>query len=326
MVAAGVPLQSAVASLGRQFDEVRYRQLAEHLAAALATGQPFSRAVRSHPWFFTDLHRSLLATAERTGSLAAVLDRLGLYEHKRQVLLHKVRASLAYPAILFAVALLVLLFLPPLVLEGLFQVIHNSGLEPPPLTAAVMALSRFLRHPLTLVVLLALAAWGLRHLGEQAGGRQALAQVALRLPVFGPLVRSLTQAHFAEALALQLDVGMPVLDALPAAAAASGNPVFAGEMQAATTALRDGATLSDSLKRVPLASGLLTTMVRVGEESGKVPGLVRRAAGLFEEEVERRLETATALLEPVVMAVMGAVFAVLLVATMLPMVRLVQTL
>ncbi|MCA9790776.1 MAG: type II secretion system F family protein [Candidatus Eremiobacteraeota bacterium] len=328
MVGAGIPLHRALGILAEQMPDNEQARV-ESMALQLQRGHSFSSTVASHPDLFGPLHRALLKVGEMTGGLVRLLDRLADYDEKNEALRGRLRSRLTYPAVLFVVACLAMLVLPPLVLEGMLGILASSPQPPPLLTQLVIKLASLLRNPVFVVGAVALGVAGLgagRQLWANRSLRLATYRLVEGLPVAGRVVRQVSQARFCDALGLQLMVGVPPLQALPLAAAATANPLWEEDIARAIRALEEGATVAEALEVMAVVDPLLVSLVAVGEESGKLSEILTRAGVAFEQSVEHSVEVLTSLAEPLTLFFMGCIFAVLIVATMLPMVQLVENL
>jgi type IV pilus assembly protein PilC len=329
MMSAGIPLHVALDNCTSHFPQENYRRLLSELATELRTGYRFSVAISRRPWFFSSFHRTLITVGEQTGGLNVVLRSLADYEESSRALGQELIAKLVYPGFLFLVSLTALILLPVFALDGLFQILENSNAELPWLTVAFIQTSRLIRSPLGWVLLL-LAIVGLWILKSTWASSRRLREVVWiamsRTPHLGPTLKATALARFARTFAIQLEAGVLMTKALPYAADATGSPVLTAQIGQATTMLGEGAPVHDACQVVPFLDQTFLSMLTVGEETGRLPELLRHLSRYYEQEAERYLETLASLLEPLVMCVMGVLFAVMLVATMLPLVRLVQTL
>ena len=186
-------------------------------------------------------------------------------------------------------------------------------------------MTNFLRSPL-FYLLFAGATIALIFLGPAwlASHRRAVALWLLSLPVAGNVYRMIGIARFSRALALQLSCDVPTLVAIQMSGEASDNPILEDAARAAQTGLQQGGTISHSLHETGFFPNLLIKMVQVGEESGQLPDLLDRTADIFEQNLDGALESFTALLEPMVMMVMGVLVGILVLSTMLPMMQVLQ--
>jgi type IV pilus assembly protein PilC len=213
-----------------------------------------------------------------------------------------------------------LLLLPAFLFGGLFKLLAQSGTEPPLLTRAVLVVSRGLSSPLGWAALggVAVGVWS---------ARRRLIPWARRLPGVAQVLRMAALTRFARAMELQLQAGEGPLTGLQLAAEASQSPELAERMCAAVVGLRDhGDTLVESLARVEWFPRGFLQMLRAGEESANLDGMMARLAEVYEGELECTLDAFTALLEPLAMLLMGCIVGVIVVATMLPMMQVLQTL
>lgn len=329
LVSAGIPIMRSLEICGEQFTEPKFKEMARTISTNLGSGRRLSECFRLHPWFFTSFHCHLLAVAEKTGALALVLMKLAEYEEKSIGLRRELAGKLTYPAILFLVSIAGLVLLPMFALEGLFKVLESSGADLPVLTIAFIQASRFLRSPLGILLValcLFVGTLTVRQIRSSHKQRQRFMNLCLNTPVLGEVLRVSQVARFSMSLGLQLEVGVSPLEALRIAAETSNSASISSQMKNAIEALKGGDTLSQSLERVDHLDLTFTSMLSVGEESGKVPQLLKKLSIFYQEEVERTLETLTSLLEPIMLCVMGVLFAIMLLATMLPLVHLVQAL
>lgn len=326
---SGVRLEQALRLLGEGGEDPRMKEVSQGIALAVRSGAPVSGGMTLFPRAFTKMQLKLVQVGEKTGKLDQVLDRLGVYEEQRRAAVMKVRSALVYPSFLFALSLLLLVLVPPYLFGGLFQMIEESGVDPPWLTRVVMGLSNLTRSwwfwPLLLGALGA-AAYGAGRLWRRPEVRLQAARAALRVPVLGRTTRVVATHRFAQALAFQLEVGIAPMQALELAAPASANPILEEEVEQVLRGLRTGLTLDESMSRSQFLPRTLVQMVKVGEESGKLPAMLDHVARLYDAELEHSLEVLTAMLEPLMMLVMGLLVGLMIVATLLPMTTLVQSL
>jgi general secretion pathway protein F len=329
MFKAGITLDRALTLLSQRSDDKALAAVCRDLACEVAAGLPFSQTLMLHPRAFTALQARLIQVGERTGNLDKILNRLANYEEKRRGMATRVQSALAYPALLFVLAVLMLVILPPYLQQGLFQIIATSGVQPPLLTRLVMAFSDFVRSPLFYVLGLAVAGGCYTFLPgflARPGVRRRLSTWMLRLPLLGKTYRTLGASRFTRAMEVQLEAGEMPLPALQLAAETTDNPVLLERIPRAIELLRAGATLSQALESTGFFPPTVVHMVRAGEETGEIPRMMGRAADLTEGDLDLTLDTLTALLEPLVMLVMGVLAGIVVLATLLPMLTLLRTL
>lgn len=322
---AGIAIHTGLDLLCEGSQSKAMGAISRELADLVANGEPLSAAMERFPNVFTSPIRSAVRLGERSGSLVHVLDVLATDLEKSQRIAYRVRGALTYPAFLSVLCGLMLLFGPPYLLQGHLKMLADSKVPLPVLTQALVWLSELTRSPLFLVVLtagiVAFVAWA----RSQAGKRQLL-RWAFRLPVIGPLLGLFERTVFARSLSLQLRAGMTVMEALSLARQSAQQQALAEALHTAERALRDGATLADGLSQSGYFEPVFLSFVESGEATGELEAMTAWLADFYEREVEARLDSLVALVEPLIMAVMGAVAAVLMIATLKPTLLLLQAL
>ena len=328
LLSAGIPLHSSLDFLLEQ-NQGKDRTVVAEMSKMLISGYRFSQALAAHGDRFEPFHINSIRVAEETGALVRTIAELEQCEKKQLEHRKLLQGKLTYPAILAVVCLLVIITVPVFCLEGLLSIISQHSESVPPLTQLLLLLNRMLTNPL-----LWCAAAGLFTLltTKRREVRSYLRKSRLfwaLLSLAGPLntLRHLSAGLvFSNSLSLQLDVGLNALDAIPLAAGATGDPDW-GEMGLrARDRLIEGETLYDSFSEEEFLDPIFLSVLLVGQESGKTPQLLRHYVVLCQDEIEYRLEKFLALVEPLLLLLMGFIFAFLMLATMQPMVQLVQAL
>ncbi len=327
MFQGGVTIDRALSLLSVQEDQAM-AEVCKRMADQVRHGHSLSQAMAKNEPAFTKMHYKLVQVGEATGNLDTILEQLSHYEEKRRATTMKVKSALTYPAFLFAICCLMLMILPPYMLGGIFQVIQSSGSELPLISKVVLGTAMWMRTPTFYVVLVAVLVGGFylgRKVWTKPESRLALQRFALDAPGLGKLVRALGLSRFARAWSIQVAVGVAPVAALQLAAESTMDPCLEEDISHSVTALRDGCSMQASLDASGYFPSLFLQMVAVGEESGGLEAMVSRVAQIYEGQLDHTLDTLTALLEPFVMLVMGAIVGVIVVATMLPMMQVLNS-
>lgn len=327
MVLAGVTVDRSLDYLSAQVDDPVLAQICRGMAQRIHNGFPLSQAMACYPRAFSRLQLRLVQMGEKTGLLDQVLLELSRYEEKERALVLKVKSTISYPAFILVVASLMMLFVPPYILKGMFGLIEGSGIQPPLLTVVVMKVTNFLRTPqfyVGFVAFVGLLVYALPRWLEAAPNRKRVAHLIDRIPGVGKVFHTLALARFSRALSVQIECGMNPLAALPISAEVTENPILVEAISQANQGLSQGESFSTSLQATGFFPKLMLNMVEAGEESASLGQLLHKAAEMYEAEVDYALDTFTALLEPVIMAGIGVMVGILVLATMLPMTQVIE--
>ncbi len=322
MLEAGVPLYRALHHLGQNSSDPQAGMLCQALVHDVGNGKPLSKAAARHPKAFTSMQIGLMKVGETAGCLDEVLKRLVGFEEKAQANELKIRSALTYPAILLVICLLAIALAPPLLLEPHFALIRDLKVEIPWPTAMLMAFSAWMRSPWPYLGLVAVAFAVVRFVMPFLGRRDvqlAMTRRALTTPKLKELVRGVLTTRFARALALQLEAGVPVQQALHLAGRVTGNPLLEEVGDHLVKSMLNGRSLSQSMRSSQFFSPMFLSVVAVGEETGDVAKLVDWLADLGETQVDHALETVAAMIEPFVMAGIGILVGAMVLATLLPL-------
>lgn len=322
MLQAGVPLYRALHHLGQNASDPQAGMLCQALVADIGAGKPLSKAAARHPKAFTPMQIGLMKVGETAGCLDEVLKRMVGFEEKAQANELKVRSALTYPAMLLVVCLLGIALAPPLLLEPHFALIRDLKVEIPWPTAMLMAFSAWMRSPWPYLCLVAVVFAAVRFVMPFLRRREvqlALTQRALNTPKVRDLVRGVLTTRFARALAMQLEAGVPVQQALHLAGRVTGNPLLEEVGDHLVKAMLNGRSLSQSMRSSQFFSPMFLSVVAVGEETGDVAKLVDWLADLGETQVDHALETVAAMIEPLVMAGIGILVGAMVLATLMPL-------
>ncbi len=325
LVASGMPLDQALAAVAEQADHPGAARVLAAIREQVGAGESLAGALSRFPRTFSELYRGLVAVGAESGQLGGVLSRLADYLEARQALRQKFTAALIYPALVTVIALAVIATLLLYVVPQIVAVYQQSRQTLPWLTRALIASSDFLRatgwYWLALCALLALAA---ALLSRQERWRERWQAFLLATPVVGTVLRGLDTARFASTLAILTGSGAPLLRALDTAAGVIWARPIRNAAYAAAAHVREGVSLARALASQRTFPALLVHLVANGEQSGRLPEMLDRAAREQDSDVERRLTWLAALVQPVLIVFMGAIVLVLVLAVMLPIVSMNQ--
>jgi general secretion pathway protein F len=308
LIGAGQTLEGALALVG---EELSQKDLAAALGRVLVkvrSGVSLSEALAQEPQYFPALYVSMVRAGEAAGRLDKSLRELAELRERTEQLQAKLTSALIYPCILTLTAVGSVMLLLTLVVPQLEPMFASAGAALPTSTRAVLAVSGFVREQGTaalavLLVLLVAARFALR----LPGPRRAFDGTLLRLPVLGALMRERLTAQLTRGLATLLGGGLDLPQALVVARGMLSNTEAQARLEQATTRVRTGRTLAESLGEARIIAPVAAKMLRVGEESGRLQTVAAHLAAAYEEKVSLRLQRLVAVIEPAMVIVLGLV-------------------
>ena len=325
LIRAGMPLDESLQALGAQAGSRRRQAILADVRARITEGATLNEAMSVYPGVFPEFYRSMVAAGEAGGRLEEVLERLADYTESRRALRQSISMSLVYPAILTLVSVLVVAVLLIYVVPEVIRVFQQTGQSLPWLTAGLIAASHLLQDFGWLICASALGALLLgRSLLSRPVVRARCDRLLLVLPLVGRINRMLHAARLTRSLAILTKSGVPLLEALEISSRMILNIPLRAAVDDAAVSVREGGRLHKALDDSGWFPPLLVQMLASGEESGELDEMLERAANHEERELQAVLSAATALFEPLVILVMGAVVLVIVLAILLPIFEMNQ--
>lgn len=326
MLQAGVPLLQSLEMVARGVENLKVRQLMLNLSADVGAGSPMAAALRKHPDVFDSLYCDLVASGEESGALETIFDRIATYREKSEALKAKIKKALVYPASVIVVALVVTIILLIFVVPQFEAVFADFGAELPAMTQLVVTLSEVVQEYF-LYVAVAIAVAGYlfgRAYKRSPKLRDQVDTYSLKMPIVGNILHKAAVARFARTLSTTFAAGVPLIKALDSAAGASGNAVYRDAVFGMRDEVTSGMQMNTAMQSAELFPTMATQMVFIGEESGSLDDMLAKVASIYEAEVDDLVDNLTALLEPMIMVVIGVLVGGLIVAMYLPIFSLGQ--
>lgn len=324
VVAAGLPLLEGVEVLAMQSGSPGHRRTCERIALKLRDGLPLSEAMATCKRVFSDLYLSMVRVAEATGQLDVILERLADHMEAAAKLRRDVRGAMAYPIILGAVTLSISAFLLLAVVPTFREAFEGLGGRMPGLTRAVLAISQSMRaNWIEIAVAGGALGVGLAAALRTHPGQEIAHRALLFAPILGSTYRRVVLARFARCLATLTRSGVPILQSLDVVSDVAANRLVSREIQECRKAVREGSTLAERMRGSRVFPPMVVRMIAVGEASGALEGLLGKIAEFYESQVRSAVKGMTALLEPLMVAVLGLVVGTILMAIFLALIPLV---
>jgi type IV pilus assembly protein PilC len=326
MVDTGITLSTALQGILEQEKNSTLRKMLVEMRNTVESGDDFSSALAKYPRYFDKTYISLIKVGEATGTLAEMLERTALYLRKELEMRSKIKAAMAYPAVMATIAVGVTVFLLVYILPKFAPLFAKKGMKLPTPTRWSMAASdALIQHwPWWLGGLAALVfgvVWGLR----TPQGRRIWDTVRLELPIIGTVSRKVAISRSLRTLGTMLNCGLPVLEALRLTSEVAGNLLYEKLWLKVADDVTDGNEICDTLKGSTLFPPTIVQMISAGEQTAKLGEVLEKVSNYYDQEVETSIKTATGMIEPILISVMGVVVGTIGLALLLPVFSLSKT-
>lgn len=326
---AGIAIERAMDILGQQTENIAFRALIARMTRDITHGHSLTAVFNRAPEVFSSYHVRMIRVGEMTGRMDDALTQMAIAEEKSAELNLRLKSALTYPAWCLGLATIFLLFVPPYLMDGLFTAVTATGAQLPTLTILMQSIFMVCRHPV-FQLLFAAALGALIYyypvLVRSERFKSRVMDTALRFPATRRLAESIVTARFGRSFSTMLEAGVPAALALRLAGEEVGTSRYKEAGVEALYRLENGATFPEAIKKVPHLRSYFHELLKAGEETGTMADMTQRASQIAEEEVEHQLVLFTALLEPMVMFFIGGIVGILVIASMLPMMSVLQSL
>lgn len=324
MIKAGLPLMQAFEIVARGHGNPSMTEMLMEIRGEVEQGSSLSRAFSNHPKYFDRFYCNLVAAGETGGVLESLLDKLAIYKEKTQAIRKKVKTALTYPVSVIAVAIGLVFVMMIFVLPAFKEVYANMGAELPALTQTVMDMSDFfVSYGWMVLIALGFAIYGFLKLKARSIKIQRrMDAILLRMPIFGDIVRKGTIARWGRTTATLIAAGVPLVDVLDSTAGAAGNLIYEEATREIRTRVIQGLPMTSGMRATELFPNMMLQMSSIGEESGSLDDMLNKAAEFYEDEVDNAVGRLSAMMEPIIIVILGLVIGTLLVAMYLPLFNL----
>lgn len=324
MMKAGVPLLQSFDIIAEGVPNPNMKKLVDEIKQDVAAGNSFATSLKKRPQYFDDLYCNLVDAGEQSGALESLLDRVATYKEKTEALKSKIKKAMNYPIAVIAVAIIVSAILLIKVVPQFQTVFANFGAELPAFTRFVISISEVLQEWWFIVTIgLIAAGFGIKQLHLKSEGfRNWVDRAMLKAPIVGDIMFKAVVARYSRTLATTFSAGVPLVEALDSVAGATGNVVFRNAVGKIKQDVSTGMQLNFSMKTTNVFPSMAIQMTAIGEESGALDVMLDKVATYYEAEVDNAVDGLTALMEPLIMAVLGVLVGGLIVAMYLPIFQL----
>ena len=317
---SGVTLAECLRTFREESRPGILRDVLDEVINDLEAGRKLSDALGRHPDQFSAHFRASIWAGEASGTMTETLDRLARYLENKQETDQRIRSAFAYPIMLMAVNVAVVSFLVLYVIPVFAGVCEKMGVSLPLVTQMLLSISRFLlSYPWipggVLVLTIGLAIWT----RQNNAGRLWWDRWKVKAPIVGRLLKQMTLLRFIRCFGESLGAGVPVLEALDLAGRVSGNTAFMADLAPVRMNVQRGMGLTEPLRRTGWFTPSLLQVISTGEQSGRVPALLGRAAEVLQRDIDLGTKRVVGRIEPLLTIVMAFVVGIILLAVYLPM-------
>ena len=320
LVNAGVSLTRSLAILGGQTSSKYFGAVIDDIRVEVENGASLSVALAKHPKQFSRLYVAMVRAGEAGGNLDRTLGDLSSTLEKQVELRRKIKSAMTYPVAVLGLVVVIMMAMLIFVVPVFKKMYKQLGGTLPAPTRVLVGISNLMVTALPIVVIaLVVGIILLRRWMKTPTGRRTFDRVALRVPVFGGLVQKTALARFSATFGTLMRSGVSVLEALDITKETAGNTMVADGIAAIAEGAKQGDPMHTALADHPVFPPMVTQMIAVGEETGALDDLLAKVASFFEQEVEATVSALTALLEPLMIVVLGSAVGATVISLYLPM-------
>lgn len=321
---AQIPVLEALKTLSSETAKSSLKKTINEILDDVAGGTALSQAMGKHPRAFSAFYVNLIRSGEEAGKLQEIFEYLADYLERNYYLTTKARNAMIYPAFILAVFLAVLVIMLVVVFPRLASVLEGTGQALPFYTLAIIAASTFLRQwGIILLLLLGGAGVGLYRWAQTKDGKLFFHRLQLSVPIIGGLYKKIYLAQMTDNLQTLFMSGIPLIRALSITQDIVSNVIYKHAIEAAIESVKAGSSISAAFANTPEIPPLTTQMIRIGETSGRLDFILKNLAKFYSREVDSLLENLVALIEPMLIVVLGGGVAIMVASVLVPIYNLV---
>lgn len=318
--AAGVPLLDSLGDVRDSTDVPRVRDMTTTLLNDVSGGTPLSQAFEKHPKIFGELYSALIAVGEESGKLTESFRHLTKHVKWEDAIRQKIVKASRYPAVVLFIITGMLMFMMGFVVPGIVGFLKGNGQALPPVTLALIATSDFVVGYWWVILLTPIVVIGtiMVLIKSSERMRYAISCLTLRMPIVGDLITKLAISRFAHFFAVMFQSGVPILQCLETAQRVITNPCLEESMKSVRQQVQNGEPLSQAMRNSGQFPSLVCRMVKIGEDSGNLGGVMDNVTGFYDKDVDDAIDSMIGMIEPALTVVSGAVMGWIVVGVMGP--------
>lgn len=326
MLDAGVTINSALSILSNQITNAKLREAVRVVEEDVKKGVTLSEAMAKHEGVFPSLLITMIEAGEVSGNLDEIMLRMSTHFEKENKINNKVKGAMTYPAILSVVCVLVVIFLITYIMPTFMDMFNEAGTVLPISTKMLIAISNFIgAHYIAIIITLTIITVALSYYAKTEHGKYTVSTLKLKIPVIKTLNEKIIVSRFSRTLSTLLASGVSIGQALEIISGIVGNKLASDALINIRERVFRGEGLNTPIRDSKIFPEMLAVMVKIGEETGNLDDILEKTADFYDEEVEIAIQTATTLIEPTLIIVMGVVVGFIIISIMLPLFSMYTT-
>ena len=323
MLDSGLSIGKALNILIEQCEKPKLREALIGVNGELKRGETLASSMRKRKDVFPNLLTSMIDAGERSGNLDIILKRMAEYYEKETKIRGKIKSAMIYPIVLGVVAIIAITFILTFVMPTFVQMFEENNVDLPMSTKMVLGTSKMLgKYGIIIFLILVTAIILLGKYLKSEEGQYKLSIINLKIPVIKKLTQKIIVSRFTRTMGIVSSSGMSLVTSLEIVASVVGNKIAEKELLKVKEKVLKGEGLGDSIMKIKIFPPMLASMVKVGEEAGSLDSILDKTADFYDDELEREIQTATALIEPAMIVVMGIIIGFLLISILTPMFKM----
>ncbi|HEX4425863.1 MAG TPA: type II secretion system F family protein [Terriglobales bacterium] len=327
MIDAGLPLVQCLEILAANQENLAFQKTLNGVRTTVEGGSTLANAMRQYPKTFDDLTTNMMEAGETGGILDIILQRLAAYVEKAVKLRSAVKSALIYPVAVVSMAVIIVGALLKWVVPIFANLFVGLGVALPLPTRIVIGLSAFVGQFWWFFIIGGVGlVFGTKQIRKDPKGRYYLDYAMLKMPIVGILLRKIAVARFTRTLGTLITSGVPILEGLTITARTSGNAVLEQALMKVRKAIEEGRTIVDPLRESGVFPNMVTQMIGVGEATGAMDSMLQKIADFYEDEVDAATKDMLAMLEPVIIGILGVSVGGIVISLYMPLFSMIAKL
>lgn len=323
MLDSGLSIGKALNILIEQGEKPKLREALIGVNGDLKRGETLANSMRKRKDVFPNLLTSMIDAGERSGNLDIILKRMAEYYEKETKIRGKIKSAMIYPIVLGVVAIIAITFILTFVMPTFVQMFEENNVDLPTSTKMVLGTSKMLgKYGIIIFLILVTAIILLGKYLKSEEGQYKLSVINLKIPVIKKLTQKIIVSRFTRTMGIVSSSGMSLVTSLEIVASVVGNKIAEKELLKVKEKVLKGEGLGDSIMNIKIFPPMLASMVKIGEEAGSLDSILDKTADFYDDELEREIKTATALIEPSMIVLMGIIIGFLLISILTPMFKM----